>query len=61
MPDVFILSCPCKWHDFVFNIKPTRKVEVKCPECGEVLVYDPDGQEKINKEDKDDVSKTKQK
>ncbi|WP_214659092.1 hypothetical protein [Candidatus Formimonas warabiya] len=40
MPEPFKLSCPCG-YDFVFPAKPWCKTEVKCPECGQVVAYDP--------------------
>lgn len=61
MSDVFIMSCPCGKHDFIFGEKPTSEVEVKCPECGEVIVYDPKGQEKLIRRMKVNASKTEQK
>jgi ribosomal protein S27E len=41
MSEPFKLSCSCGKHDFVFAAEPWQVTEVKCPECGQVVAYDP--------------------
>lgn len=56
MCETFKISCLCGKHAFVFTCKPWCKTEVKCPECGQVLTYDPD-----QKEEKEEKSVKKNK
>jgi len=51
MNETFKVSCPCGRHDFVFIRKPLRKVEMKCPECGQMNKYVPDELQSITLEE----------
>lgn len=58
--DIFMLSCSCGKHDFIFGQEPVQKVEVKCPECELLTTYDPNEGLKELKEDEADGGKTEQ-